>query len=362
MPNLPINISNAAPAPISPKQPGIDSANQQDEQGFSDVLARQVNDSGKQSPSTPSSEEKGKRVEEQENTETSPVMETTMAASADMLATLLTQQNPAATPRPDAHPQFAPDAPENIPQAGQIIPDLRNKQSVLPATANLKSDKMSTELLADPALGKLDNPVPGKFELTDNVKTSAAKDAATNINFHAQRTNLAAELTPTAPSAPQLAIPLPAVATPYTPTTINTPVTQPAWGDEFGQTITWMATQRNQSAELHLNPPQLGPLDVSLKMNGDQATALFTSPHAAVRDAIEQALPRLREMLAENGIMLNNAMVSDQSAKNNQDNASRKSQGKLHSESADNAMEVNGIPETRISSISRHHGMVDTFA
>ena len=362
MPNLPINISNAAPAPISPKQPGIDSANQQDEQGFSNVLARQVSDTDKPSPSSTKPEEKVKRVDAQENTETIPVTEAAMAASAAMLATLLTQQNPAATPRPDIHPQFAPDVPEQSTQAGQTIPDLLNKQTILPATTNLKNGKMSTELLSDPAMGKPENLVPGSFELTGNVKTSAIKEAATNINFHAQRSNLITELAPTAPSAPQLAIPLAAAAASSTTITINAPVTQPAWGDEFGQTITWMATQRNQSAELHLNPPQLGPLDVTLKMNGDQATALFTSPHAAVRDAIEQALPKLREMMAESGIMLSNAMVSDQSAKSNQDNAPRKSQGRLPAESTDNAMEINGIPEARISSIRRHNGMVDTFA
>jgi len=144
------------------------------------------------------------------------------------------------------------------------------------------------------------------------------------------------------------------------PVSINTAVTQPAWGDEFSQKITWMATQRNQSAELHLNPPQLGPLDVVLKMNGDQATAMFSSPHAAVREAIEQAIPKLREMMAESGIMLGNAMVSDHGTKNNQDNSPRKAQDRAMI-SAD-ATQVSGIQEVRVSPIRQHNGMVDTFA
>lgn len=93
---------------------------------------------------------------------------------------------------------------------------------------------------------------------------------------------------------------------------LGTPLANPAWGEEFGQRITWMATQREHTAELHLNPPNLGPLDVVLSVSGDQATAMFTSPHAAVRSAVEQALPKLREMLADNGIMLGNATVGDQ--------------------------------------------------
>ncbi len=94
---------------------------------------------------------------------------------------------------------------------------------------------------------------------------------------------------------------------------VKTPVSQDKWGDEFSQKITWLASSKqDQTAELHLNPPQLGPVDVVIKVSGDQATALFTSPHAAVREAIEQAMPKLRDMMADNGIMLGNATVSDQ--------------------------------------------------
>ena len=141
---------------------------------------------------------------------------------------------------------------------------------------------------------------------------------------------------------------------------INTPVTHDAWGNEFNQKITWIATQREQTAELHLNPPHLGPLDVVLNVSGDQATAMFTSPHAAVREAIEQALPKLREMLADNGIMLGNAMVNDQSAK------------EQHAGQADKQRGVNGnllgqagdvVPtSSTVWPARRHQGMVDTFA
>lgn len=143
--------------------------------------------------------------------------------------------------------------------------------------------------------------------------------------------------------------------------TINTPVTQDKWGDEFNQKITWLASSnKDQTAELHLNPPQLGPLDVVIKVSGDQATALFTSPHAAVRDAIEQAMPRLRDMLADNGIMLGNATVSDQAPRDpNQTGAQRpsiNSGNDIH----DTVFTSDSAP--RVSQISRHNGIVDTFA
>jgi len=142
--------------------------------------------------------------------------------------------------------------------------------------------------------------------------------------------------------------------------TVNTPVTHDAWGDEFNQKITWLATQHEQTAELHLNPPHLGPLDVVLNISGDQATALFTSPHAAVREAVEQALPKLREMLADNGIMLGNAMVNDQSPKEQQAGQAdkqRSGNASLPGRTGD------AIPAgSTVWPARRHEGMVDTFA
>lgn len=357
MTGLPINISNAVPAQASPRQTASDSANQQDEQGFSNVLARQVGDANRQQASSRTDGEKDKQAEGQQNTETGEEADQIPAGgSAEMLATLLVQQNPETAPQSVNLSRVAADTAQ-----GALNPDAGNMQQALHVAAGANANEiLNTELLSAAASAKTGTTGKGKIELADRQKISGALEAATNTGPRLANGNPSDGFTLTAPSH-QLAIPLSAAA-PANPNTISTPVTQPAWGDELGQKITWMATQRNQSAELHLNPPQLGPLEVSLKMNGDQATALFTSPHAAVREAIEQALPRLREILADNGIMLNNAMVSDQSTKNNQDNAPRKPQGKAHADAGDSSAEIQGVLETRTSSIRRHNGMVDTFA
>jgi len=145
---------------------------------------------------------------------------------------------------------------------------------------------------------------------------------------------------------------------------INTPLSHPAWGTDFSQKILWVTTQLDHTAELHLNPPNLGQLDVTIKVSGDQASALFSSPHAAVRDAVEQALPRLRDMMAENGIMLGNAMVSDQSSQQHQ--AWQASQQQGNRGAADNAVDIvsaESITSSNTTSVaSRHLGMLDTFA
>lgn len=145
---------------------------------------------------------------------------------------------------------------------------------------------------------------------------------------------------------------------------INTPVGSHGWADEFSQKISWISTQQNQIAELHLNPPDLGPLNVVLKVTDNQATALFTSPHGAVREAVESSLPKLREVLADNGIMLGNATVSDQPPRE-RDMESFKGQGGGTSNQRDGGEAETGrlaAVSARQEVVRRHNGMVDTFA
>jgi len=148
--------------------------------------------------------------------------------------------------------------------------------------------------------------------------------------------------------------------------TISSPLGSNGWADEFSQKITWMSSQQNQVVELHLNPPNLGPLDVVLKVSDNQATALFTSPHGAVRDAVENALPRLREMLADNGIMLGNTMVSDQPPRDRSaDGFADNGRGTAaQRETSDDALKATGVSSAAAQTIParRHNGMVDTFA
>ncbi|MBZ0105118.1 MAG: flagellar hook-length control protein FliK [Sulfuricella denitrificans] len=101
---------------------------------------------------------------------------------------------------------------------------------------------------------------------------------------------------------------------PVLPTsTLQAPVGSTGWGESLGQKVIWMAGQQTQVAELHLNPPNLGPMEVRLSISNDQISALFVSHQPAVREAIEAAMPRLREMLAEGGMTLGNASVSSDS-------------------------------------------------
>ena len=95
---------------------------------------------------------------------------------------------------------------------------------------------------------------------------------------------------------------------------IEVPVHQAGWGEAVGNRLMMMVNDKMQSAHIHLNPPELGPIEVRINVNQDQASVQFISSHTAVRDAIEDAFPRLKEMFMQNGLSLTDANVSQQSS------------------------------------------------
>lgn len=148
---------------------------------------------------------------------------------------------------------------------------------------------------------------------------------------------------------------------------IQTPVGAHGWDGEVGDKLVWMVGRQDQRAELILNPPQLGRVEVSLSMNGDQTNAIFVSANPAVRDALEAALPRLREILADAGINLGQAQVgadtgnngANQSTNNgkNSDNQGRGSSMDDLALGGETQGPV-GVPQW----LKRVNGMVDVFA
>ncbi|QEQ95804.1 flagellar hook-length control protein FliK [Neptunomonas concharum] len=88
----------------------------------------------------------------------------------------------------------------------------------------------------------------------------------------------------------------------------------PAWPQVVSERLAWVSGQQVQSATLQLDPPELGSLQVKLQISNEQVSVTFVSPHASTRDALEQNLPRLREMLAEQGMSLGESFVNDQSS------------------------------------------------
>lgn len=135
------------------------------------------------------------------------------------------------------------------------------------------------------------------------------------------------------------------------------------WDRALGQKVAWMISGGLQSAELSLNPPDLGPLQVVIKVSNDQTSANFFSAQPEVREALESALPRLRQMLNDAGMQLSGFSVGAQAS--SQGNAF--SEGRPHAQANGNttrdsspvAASTNSLGSTKVQI---KQGLVDTFA
>ena len=145
-----------------------------------------------------------------------------------------------------------------------------------------------------------------------------------------------------------------------------------AWNDQVGQKVIYMVGAEDQTASLTLNPPDLGPLQVVLSVSNGQADVTFSSNQLEVRQALENALPRLQEMMSESGIALGNATVNagmSNGGQAQQDQAmassgfGRGNNGRGNGGNGENgtAGEAAVRPATRTARIG-DRGMVDTFA
>ncbi|MDB2705398.1 flagellar hook-length control protein FliK [Pseudomonadota bacterium] len=141
-----------------------------------------------------------------------------------------------------------------------------------------------------------------------------------------------AMLTSTASTSSTLAPQAPSVG--QSVLSMQPPVQSEAWGKVLSSRVVWMAREGVQQAQLRLNPANLGPVEVKLHMHNDQVNVSFVAQHAATRDALEQALPRLRENLQENGMNLSDADVSEQASEQESEEGSGETssnkQGQTH--------------------------------
>jgi flagellar hook-length control protein FliK len=146
---------------------------------------------------------------------------------------------------------------------------------------------------------------------------------------------------------------------------VPSPVGTPQWHQELGDHVVWMAGRMENRAELVLNPPQMGRIEVSLSVSGDQANAIFTSTNPTVRDALEASLPRLREVLADAGIQLGQAQVG---AENPHQSAQQEKNGDNFGPGRDAALADAASSQSLIGGaqepveLKMGRGLVDTFA
>ncbi len=89
-------------------------------------------------------------------------------------------------------------------------------------------------------------------------------------------------------------------------------IQQGGWSEAVVDRVMWMSSQNLKSAEIQLDPAELGRMEVRIEMTKDQAQVTFLSPHAGVRDQLEGQMQRLRDMFTQQGMSMD-VNVSDQS-------------------------------------------------
>ncbi|MCL2523663.1 MAG: flagellar hook-length control protein FliK [Betaproteobacteria bacterium] len=144
---------------------------------------------------------------------------------------------------------------------------------------------------------------------------------------------------------------------------VAAPLHSPVWPREFGDKIVWLARNEQQTAQLNINPPQLGPVQITLKLSGEQASIAFASPHAEVRQAIESAMPQLKDMLSSAGINLGQTNVGANLHQPRGDTAFAAADGtRLADENAILPANEKGAGTGGTAVLQRGRGLVDLFA
>jgi len=186
----------------------------------------------------------------------------------------------------------------------------------------------------------------------------------------ATTTRQAAESTPS-PTGPTVTMgPIVSTHTSVQPTLAAAPVVSAQlgsneWQQTISQHITLFTRQGQQSAELRLHPEDLGQVQISLKLDDNQAQLQMISGHSHVRAALEAALPVLRTQLAENGIELTQSSISSENFNGQQQASSQHQQQTSRSGTPggfdEESDELLAVPAS-LQSAARGNNAVDIFA
>lgn len=143
---------------------------------------------------------------------------------------------------------------------------------------------------------------------------------------------------------------------------VNAPMEQSSrWASELGDRLAWVASSRLSAATLQMNPAQLGPIEVRIVLNGDQANVSFAAVQPQTRDAIQQALPTLASSFSAQGLSLGQTSVGSENPQqggNGGGNGGGSAPGGTLRSGAEGIDALDGA-----SGVTRGgQGLVDTFA
>lgn len=135
---------------------------------------------------------------------------------------------------------------------------------------------------------------------------------------------------------------------------LKTPLGSAAWKDELGTQLTWMTHRGLESGFLRVSPEHLGPVEVHITVQNGDASVWFGASHPDTRAALEQALPRLREMFANQGLTLTDSGVSREPPRNQTRPTAPQNVGSVAA--------IGGSDSSAASATRITLGLVDTYA
>jgi flagellar hook-length control protein FliK len=140
---------------------------------------------------------------------------------------------------------------------------------------------------------------------------------------------------------------------------LKSPVGTPGWEDELGAHLTWMTQKGLETGSLRISPEHLGPVEVNISVQNADASVWFAANHPDTRAALEQALPRLREMFASQGMNLADSGVSRQ----NLSQQGSRNQSRSGASQAVSGISAVGSSDAGSASAARINlGLVDLYA
>ncbi|HEY7773598.1 MAG TPA: flagellar hook-length control protein FliK [Marinagarivorans sp.] len=104
----------------------------------------------------------------------------------------------------------------------------------------------------------------------------------------------------------------PAPATDRVFVTVNAKFGSPGWAEQLAERSANLASQNIRQAEIQLNPQEMGPIHIKISMTNDQAAVTFAAQNAAVREALDATMQRLKDAFDADGLELVQSDVKDQ--------------------------------------------------
>ncbi len=146
---------------------------------------------------------------------------------------------------------------------------------------------------------------------------------------------------------------------------VSVPFGHSGWGENLGKQLAMLMARNLDSAQIQIDPPELGPLQVKIQVNNDQVSLHFTTGHGMVKEALEASSLRLQEMFQEEGLELANFNVSDEETGQQQskdpDSQESALAAKNHGSVSDAQLEQGGGLLTLSAKLPQNDGKIDYF-